>query len=213
MINEIISFIRTTFRNNGTFFIVGGASRDFLLKREPHDYDIATSLTPTDLRSYLPQSDFTFANHGTVNHKYNNNRITFQTMRKEGEYIDYRHPSKIEFIDDYIVDSRRRDFTINSIYLGMDGIIYDPQEGIKDIRCHQIRMIGDPYIRLKEDPLRIIRAYRFKFLLNFEIDALLEQALIECVPLIARINPSKVKEEISKCPTESQKVILDYIKI
>lgn len=208
MLPEIISFVKKTFKDSGEFYVVGGASRDFILKREPHDYDVATTLTPDQIKAFVPEADFTFSHLGTVNLKYKNENITFQTMRTESNYDDRRHPKKVEFIKDYIQDSYRRDFTINAIYLGMDGVIYDPQEGIADIRAKQLRMIGDPDTRLREDPLRIIRAYRFKYLLDFDFEPALLQSLIENRVLISQINPQKVQEEINKSSPEYR----DFIK-
>ena len=179
MFEDIFKFINNTFPY-GEFYIVGGATRDFLLKKQDiHDIDIATSLTSAEIKEYLKDANYRFENLGIVNYSLYKYHITFATMRKENDYLDFRHPSKIEFITSPLIDSYRRDFTINAIYFDKNGNIFDPQNGVLDLNNHLIRIIGNPQTRIKEDPLRIIRAYRFKNDLNFEIESTLFKAICD----------------------------------
>lgn len=212
--NDILAFLRKTFKGVGSFYLVGGAVRDALLDKDFTDIDIATSLRPEEIKAYLPEADYTFLKSGTVNYKYMGYSITFATMREEGEYLDYRHPSSITFIDDYLNDSKRRDFTINAIYISSSSQILDPQGGLLSLKKKEIKMIGDPDIRLKEDPLRIIRALRFEIELDFDLDKDLRHAIKRNIKLLEKINPQKIKAEIEKLEPYNQErlktALLDY---
>lgn len=193
---------------NATLFMVGGSSRDFLLKRDFNDFDFATSLTPDEMRASklneVDKIDFAFIKYGTVNLKYMGYQITLASFRKEGNYLDGRHPSSLEFIKDPYIDSCRRDFTINAIYLDSSFKPFDPQGGLKDLNEKTIRMIGDIPTRLMEDPLRMIRAYRFSLELGFKIEDNLSKFISSHLDLIQRLRPAKVAQEINKINKSQQ---------
>jgi len=123
------------------------------------------------------------------------------------------HPSKIEFITSPLIDSYRRDFTINAIYFDKNGNIFDPQNGVLDLNNHLIRIIGNPQTRIKEDPLRIIRAYRFKNDLNFEIESTLFKAICDNKKEIQKLSKGKIEEEKHKCKIPFSKDILIFLNI
>lgn len=213
MFEDIFKFINNTFPY-GEFYIVGGATRDFLLKKQDiHDIDIATSLTSAEIKEYLKDANYRFENLGIVNYSLYKYHITFATMRKENDYLDFRHPSKIEFITSPLIDSYRRDFTINAIYFDKNGNIFDPQNGVLDLNNHLIRIIGNPQTRIKEDPLRIIRAYRFKNDLNFEIESTLFKAICDNKIEIQKLSKGKIEEEKHKCKIPFSKDILIFLNI
>ena len=151
-----------------------------------------------------------FAKYGIVNIFLDNNEFTLASLRKESNYDDHRHPSIIEFVDSYIEDSYRRDFTINAIYMNSKKDILDPQEGVIDINNKVLKSIGNPKTRFEEDPLRILRAIRFKNIYNLKYEENLHKAIIENFNLIKELNPLKVKEELSKFNKDS---LLEYEKI
>ena len=187
------------FRSHGyPLFMVGGTSRDLLLGQEPSDFDFVTSATPEQERSFLPDADYSFAKFGSIKFKEEGKEINVTTFREEGEYKDFRHPSYIRFISSPEEDSKRRDFTINALYLDGEGNVLDFHGGLKDLREKKIRFIGNPDVRIQEDPLRILRAERFAKRLGFTLEEETDKAIKKLRPLLAKLNPLKVKQEMEK---------------
>lgn len=189
-------------------YLVGGAVRDFLLDKPILDIDVTSDATPKDIEGFLPNADYTFSSFGSVKIKYEGATFELTTLREECSYIDSRHPNKINFVKDINIDYKRRDFTINAIYMDEDLNVIDPANGEKDLQNRIIKMIGDPDVRLNEDPLRILRAIRFSLDYGFRIDKELKQSLIKNASLLEKLNPQKIREEISKI--HSLKQAVDY---
>lgn len=152
-------------------YLVGGAVRDMLMEKEPHDWDVTTDATPEQVMSIFRKVIPTGIAHGTVTVHFMKNEIEVTTFRTESDYSDGRHPDKVEYTGNIEEDLSRRDFTINAIasYLG-DGTITDPFHGRDDIRRKVIRTVGNPLERFSEDGLRPVRAVRFSAQLGFEIE-------------------------------------------
>ncbi len=194
-------------------YLVGGFVRDTLLKRPSFDLDFTTDKEPDQVHSLFPQSLY-FAKYGTTSFKIEDRNITIATLRKEGDYQDFRHPKKVEFVKSVQEDYLRRDFTINALYVDEDGQILDPSSyGLVDIKEKRLRLIGDALTRFKEDPLRILRATRFKYELDFSFDAELLNALNTTIDLISFLNVNKIKEEVSKCPLSMQKKMIEELHL
>ena len=183
--------------------MVGGATRDYLLDRPILDYDFVTDATPDEMKTFLLDADFTFAKFGTVRIKVNRVKVDITTLRIEDEYVDYRHPSKVVFTKDIKKDYVRRDFTINAIYMDEEYNIIDYCGGLNDLNNKLIRFIGDPDKRIKEDPLRIIRAERFEKKLGFKIEDETFKAIERNRHLIEELNPQKVQAELKKMENDS----------
>ncbi len=183
-------------------FMVGGTSRDFLLKREITDFDFATDATPTEMKVFLPDANYRFSEFGTVSFKKSGRLIEVTTLRKEGQYFDFRHPGDITFVRDPRLDYVRRDFTINALYIDEQYKVFDFTNGQADLEAKLIRMIGDPWARFNEDPLRIIRALRFRVKLDFSFEKSLEEAIYDNAYLVKNLNPQKILAERSKVPAE-----------
>ena len=199
MNKEIFSNLAKLFNDNGyRLFVIGGTTRDYLLNKEVYDYDFVSDATPEEMKVFLPDANYTFAKFGSVRVKVNDVHVDITTLREEGEYLDNRHPSKICYIKDIYKDYVRRDFTINAIYMDEKFNIIDPSNGVKDLKNGIIRFIGDPEKRIKEDPLRILRAERFSKKLNFVIEPKSLEAIEKYRYLLDKINPEKIKEEIRK---------------
>lgn len=194
---------------NEKTYLVGGYLRDALLNKKSNDLDFVTSLKPEVLKNILPY-EISFIKTGNFSFKIDDYKITVTTMRKEGDYKDFRHPSYIEFISDYKEDFKRRDFTINALYMDKNYNLLDNLTCIDDILNKKLKMIGDPDIRLKEDPLRIIRAYRFIYELNLIVDDKLNKSLIRNKKYISHLKREKVIEEIKK--SSYQKKIIEALK-
>lgn len=199
MNKEIFLTLAKLFNKNGyRLYMIGGTTRDFLLKKEVLDYDFVTDATPDEMKEFLPDANYHFAKFGTIRIKVEGVHVDITTLRKEGKYVDFRHPKEISFTKDINEDYVRRDFTINAIYMDEDFKIIDPSNGVKDLNDGIIRFIGDPETRIKEDPLRILRAERFETKLNFKIEDSSYAAMKKYRYLLDKINPDKINEEMRK---------------
>ena len=166
--NELIH----TLQNNGhSAYIVGGCVRDSILGRTPHDYDICTSATPSEMLEIFKDKKIieTGLQHGTVTVVVNGKPYEITTYRIDGIYSDNRRPDTVTFTDKLVEDLRRRDFTINAMaYNDEEGLI-DPFNGMEDIKYKKISCVGCAEDRFREDALRILRAIRFAAQLEFAI--------------------------------------------
>lgn len=171
-IPDILKKMNEIFAQHGyKAYLVGGAVRDMLMGKEPHDWDVTTDATPEQVMSIFRKVIPTGIAHGTVTVHFMKNEIEVTTFRTESDYSDGRHPDKVEYTGNIEEDLSRRDFTINAIasYLG-DGTITDPFHGRDDIKRKVIRTVGNPLERFSEDGLRPVRAVRFSAQLGFEIE-------------------------------------------
>ncbi len=197
-INEY-DILKKIYKENGfSLYIIGGTSRDLLLGKECHDFDFVTDATPEEEKFFLPEANYRFAKYGSIHLKVNNKMIDVTTLREEGDYLDHRHPGKISFVKELSLDYKRRDFTINAIYLDENYKIIDFCGGISDLENKLIRFIGDPKKRIEEDPLRICRAERFANKLGFSIEKDTLDAINEKRYLLKELNPDKLIEEEKK---------------
>lgn len=198
-VDEVFEFYKKLFNeNNFNLYMIGSASRDYLLNKEIKDYDLVTNATPDDMKKFIHDGNYIFEKYGCVKTKYNNKNIDITTLRKEQNYNDYRHPGVIIFTNSLKEDSKRRDFTINALYIDENYNVIDFYNGLNDLKNKMLRIIGDPEVRIKEDPLRILRAYRFSIIYDLEIDKSTKDALINNVNLIKNLNKDKIKEELNK---------------
>jgi poly(A) polymerase len=147
---------------------VGGCVRKFINNEIIDDIDIATILSPEELKEKLKDTEFktvdTGLEHGSLTIICNSNKFEVTTLRKDIK-TDGRH-AEIEYTNDWEQDSTRRDFSINAIYMDQSGKLFDPQNGINDLKEKKIKFIGDPLKRIEEDYLRIIRFIRFSIHYN-----------------------------------------------
>ena len=179
-------------------YIAGGAVRDLIMGKTPHDYDIATAARPQDVKRIFSRTVDTGIKHGTITVIYNKTGYEVTTFRHEGAYNDSRHPSEVSFITDPREDCLRRDFTINAM-------LYDPGSGVKDffggmgdINDRIIRCVGDPEKRFTEDALRMLRAVRFKAVLDFSIEPDTERAIRKYAVLIKKVSSERILGELNK---------------
>ena len=198
------------FNNHGfKLFLVGGAVRDFLMNLPLKDIDLVTDATPDEMEKFLIDADFTFKKYGFVKLNFEGNLFDVTTLRKESEYDDFRHPSKIKFVKDLKDDVVRRDFTCNGLYMDENFKIYDYVNGQEDIKNKIIKTIGNADKRIKEDPLRIIRAIRFSLTYKFEIDRELYEAILKHKGDLSLLNPSKINEDLKKIKNAKKDEIIN----
>ncbi len=179
-------------------YVVGGTARDLLLNRPYLDEDFATSATPDEEKAFLPEASYAFARFGTVSLRLLGRQVEITTLREEEGYADFRHPGNVRFVKDPRLDYVRRDFTINALYLDEAYRLLDYCHGREDLEAHLIRFIGDPDARIREDPLRLIRAERFASTLGFALESQTAAAIARNRPLLKHLNPEKIKEEARK---------------
>jgi poly(A) polymerase len=179
-------------------FWVGGSVRDFLLGREPGDYDIATNAVPDEIERLFPKTIAVGRKFGVMIVVEGGEQFQVATFRAESDYKDGRHPSQVAFGDPQ-ADATRRDFTIN-------GLFYDPVKqtlrdwvgGEADLKARVIRTIGKPEERFAEDHLRLLRAVRFAAQLGFEIEPATFAAIRALAPQIKSISAERVRDELVK---------------
>ncbi len=194
----VFDHFKKIFNENGyRLYMIGSSSRDYLLGNKIRDYDFVSDATPLEISKFLEVSK-AFIKYGVCQTKYNDIKIDLVTLRKESEYKDSRHPSKIEFIKDINIDYLRRDFTINAIYIDENYNIIDPSNGFNDLKNRYLRFIKDPLISINEDPLRILRCYRFIKEYNLNIDENVLKLLKDNEYLLEKLNKDKIKEEERK---------------
>ena len=142
---------------------VGGCVRKSLCGESVDDIDLATSLDPHEVKRRLAKGDInvidTGISHGTVTAILNQKKFEITTLRKDVS-TDGRH-ANVQFTSNWEQDAKRRDFTINAIYADIEGRIFDPLDGISDLKKGKIKFIGAPEERIQEDYLRILRYFRF----------------------------------------------------
>ena len=208
---NIISTVKrleSLFNKRGfSLYFVGGSVRDYLLFKDFFDIDLVTEATPEDMKNILKDADFTFSKFGFVKAHFNGLSFDITTLRVEEEYSDLRHPKTIRFTNKLEEDCKRRDFTINGLYMDTNLKVYDYVNGVNDINNKIIKMIGDPVVRFKEDPLRIIRALRFSLTYKFSIDEQIISAIRQCSGLLESLNPEKIKQDMKKIRNSSIKEI------
>lgn len=198
-ISLFLTLAKTYEEHGHKLYMVGGATRDYLLGRAFEDFDLVTDALPEEsLRFLLEGVDKTFMRFGVLKYHGPLGKCDIATLREEGPYLDHRHPSYVRFVKDPHLDSKRRDFTVNALYLTPEKKVLDYHKGLEDLKKKEIRFIGDPSLRIKEDPLRICRAERFAESLGFSLEEKTLEAVNALRPLLSELNPAKIAEERHK---------------
>ena len=179
---------------------VGGCVRKHLINDKVDDIDIATILSTKEIEEKFKDTNFkvikTGITHGTVTLVSKKFKLELTTLRKDVE-TDGRH-AEVEYISDWQLDSERRDFTINAIYLDINGNIFDPQMGTIDLKNNNVKFIGDPQKRIEEDYLRIIRFIRFKIMYNSKVEPTTNDAVKQNLNGIKKISKERILTELYK---------------
>jgi poly(A) polymerase len=212
-----ISIIQTLRQQSFQAYLVGGCVRDLLLKREPADYDIATSATPEQVMDIFPDTYAVGAQFGVVlvplpeeqrasggeNILQKTDAVEVATFRSDLGYSDGRRPDEVRFSQDPREDVARRDFTINGMLLDpITGELLDFVGGREDLDAGIIRTIGDPARRFAEDKLRMLRAVRFAARFEYAIEPETLAAIQHLAPEIQVVSRERVRDELTKMLTE-----------
>lgn len=206
MPKDVLFILNKLLENGFEAYIVGGCVRDKLLSIEPHDYDITTSAKPKEIKEVFSDCKTILVGEefGTVGILLNKVLYEVTTFRIDGNYINNRKPEKVIFSDNLKEDLKRRDFTINAMAMDIDGKLYDPFDGKKDLQEKIIRAVGDPNERIKEDALRMMRAIRFAGRFDFYIEENLFDAIGQNASLLKKIAPERIFDEFSKMITSEK---------
>jgi len=189
-------------------YLVGGAVRDTLLSRDVKDWDFATSALPDEIeaavRKFGAKPYLIGKRFGTIGFKFpfdgsirGFKYIEITTFRAE-EYVEGSRKPSVRFSEDIIEDLSRRDFTINAIAMNSHGKLYDPFNGREDCTSEIIRAVGNPTIRFKEDPLRILRAIRFAAKYDFQIEVQTHKKLSEKRVSLLSVSKERWADELDK---------------
>ncbi|WP_265034327.1 MULTISPECIES: CCA tRNA nucleotidyltransferase [unclassified Wolbachia] len=181
--------------------LVGGCVRDSILQRDVHDIDLATNLLPDQVMKALKLRNIktipTGLKHGTITAVLNQRSFEITTLRHDVK-CDGRH-AKVEFTNNWQADASRRDFTFNALYADKHGHIYDYFGGIEDLKARRLNFIGNAEDRIKEDYLRILRAFRFHA--KICVGDLSDEILSVCKKhshMIQNLSGERIRDEILK---------------
>ena len=213
-----ISIIKTLHQQGFQAYLAGGCVRDFLLQREPADYDVATGATPAQVMEIFPDTYALGAQFGVVlvpqpeeqwadggENAMLKAAVEVATFRSDLGYSDGRRPDEVRFSQDPRDDVARRDFTINGMLLDpVSGEVLDFVGGRKDLEAGIIRAIGEPELRFAEDKLRMLRAVRFAARFEYEVEARTLAAIQHLAHEIHIVSRERVRDELTKMLTEGR---------
>jgi poly(A) polymerase len=208
MREEIITKLAQAFARHGKeLYLVGGTVRDELLGRDSHDIDCATNALPDEIKAIAQETNPLHIvpigeKFGTIQLHYATDAeplvVEITTYRGERYTPGSRHPD-VQFTTSLIEDLRRRDFTINAIAKNpLTGEIIDPFDGQYDLFYWTIRAVENPMQRFEDDPLRLLRAVRFAFQLNFGIEKETGDAIVAQAKSITTISWERIRDELVK---------------
>ena len=199
-VDKIFKSITDSSENNEVRY-VGGCIRKILNKQEVDDIDLATNIEPSKVLEILKKNNIDFyesgIEHGTVTARIDNFTFEITSLRKDIS-TDGRH-AKVQFSNSWYEDASRRDFTFNSIYADLNGNLYDPFNGKKDLEAGEVKFIGDAETRIKEDYLRILRYIRFflNYSKNDHSDEI-QKIIRQNINGVAQISPDRLLNELKK---------------
>ena len=198
---NVLKVLYRLHRSGYRAYLCGGSVRDLLMMRTPKDFDIATDAHPAEIRRL-------FRNSRIIGRRFRLAHVIFQdmivevsTFRREPERGTDEN-AELLITDDNtfgspLQDARRRDFTINALFYNIaDFSVIDYVGGLDDLNQKRVRVIGDPDIRFREDPVRMMRAIEFAARLGFEIEHDTYQAILRHRTEILKASPPRVAEEI-----------------
>lgn len=187
-------------------FVVGGAVRDLLLDRDPKDFDIATSATPEQVKRVCRRSRIIGRRFQIVHVMVGQELIevtTFRTLHDDDSATDaHGRVLRDNTFGSQSDDAARRDFTVNALYYDpYDETIHDYHHGYADLKAGKLCMIGDPEVRYREDPVRMLRAVRLGAKLGLEIDTQTRKPIRSMAPLLDHVPPARLFDEMLKLLT------------
>ena len=187
--------------NNCQIRFIGGCVRKALSNENIDDIDLAVDLTPEEVKLILKNNNIKFfetgIEHGTITAKINNEKLEITSLRRDIK--SYGRHADVEFTKKWYEDAARRDFSINCIYADLEGNLYDPFEGKKDLKNGKVKFIGNVENRIREDYLRVLRYIRF-FLdySNQPHDLDIQKKILKNISGINKISKERLLNELEK---------------
>lgn len=188
-------------------YLVGGSVRDLLLGGKPKDFDIATNARPEKVRQLFKNCRL-IGRRFRLAHVFFGREIievaTFRTSHPEEEHPDARRSETGLLVRDNVYgsledDAWRRDFSVNALYYNIaDFSVVDYTRGMPDLKNRIIRLLGDPELRYREDPVRMLRAIRFAAKLNFTLDEATEAPIAKMKSLLSHVPSARLFDEVLK---------------
>lgn len=192
--NVVENVLDKILQNGFEAYLVGGFVRDALLYRKTNDVDIATNALPKDLiRIFGPSKRE--VEYGSYHLKVDDYTFDITTYRKEIRYENGKL-EEILYSNNMVEDAKRRDFTINALYMNKNEEVIDYYNGQEDLKLKKLKMIGNPMVRLKEDPVRILRAVRFAAMYSFSLDKKLKEAILKNKKELEHVPIVKIRKEL-----------------
>ena len=180
---------------------VGGCVRKIINQEEVDDIDLATNIEPKKVIEILKKDNIEFhetgVEHGTITARINRQKFEITSLREDIS-TDGRH-AKVKFSDNWHQDASRRDFTFNSIYADLNGNLFDPFNGKKDLEIGEVKFIGEADKRIKEDYLRILRYVRF--FLNYskiKHNSEIKKTIRQNINGLSKISSDRLLDELRK---------------
>jgi poly(A) polymerase len=193
---DALAVVRRLRESGHVAYFAGGCVRDLLLQQPPKDFDVATDAPPKRVRELFSNTQAIGAAFGVILVRHRGSQIEVATFRADGQYPDGRHPEQVRFTTAQ-EDARRRDFTINGLFLDpLSDQVIDYVGGREDLKAGVIRAIGNPAQRFEEDSLRLLRAVRFAARLGFIVEPATAAAIIAHAPQLKRVSPERIGEEL-----------------
>ncbi len=203
---DALAVVRTLRDAGHVAYFAGGCVRDELLGLTPSDYDVATDAPPQRIAGLFRRTQMVGAAFGVVLVRQGKSAVETATFRTDGAYADGRRPDAVRFAT-AAEDARRRDFTINGLFLDpLDGSVIDHVGGRADLAARRLRAIGAADERFAEDHLRLLRAVRFAARFGLEVEPQTDAALRRHAGRLARISPERVAEELRRMLTPPTRV-------
>jgi len=203
----VLEFFDVFGKKDFELYLIGGAVRDILLTKEPKEFDLTTNAVPEEILKLTKNREPFYENKfGTVmvpvETKDQEKQVyEITTYRSEKDYSDFRHPDKVVWGKSLKEDVKRRDFTINTLAIGMSEgelKLIDWVGGLKDFENGVIRAVGEANKRFGEDALRMMRAIRFAAVLGFHIEIATLKALSIQAPLLKNVSQERIRDELFK---------------
>lgn len=193
-----VGIVRTLEKAGHEAYLVGGCVRDLVMRREPKDYDVATSARPDQVAKLFRRTIPVGAQFGVQIVMIGKTPYEVATFRTDQEYKDGRHPEGVLFSNPK-EDALRRDFTVNGLFYNpVKKKVIDYVGGREDLKRKLVRAIGDPAKRFAEDKLRMLRAVRFAATLGFKLDPATFKAVQSAAGQITEVSPERIRDELVK---------------
>ncbi|HEX8410937.1 MAG TPA: polynucleotide adenylyltransferase PcnB [Thermoanaerobaculia bacterium] len=210
---NVLKVLYRLHRSGYRAYLCGGSVRDLLMNRTPKDFDVATDAHPAEVRRLFRNSRIIGRRVRLVHIIFQDQVVEVATFRREPDRgvavpVVSDDPAVLPESEDFLItddntfgsplqDAKRRDFTINALFYNIsDFSVIDYVGGLEDLREGRVRVIGDPDLRFREDPVRMMRAIEFASRLGFEIEEATYQGILRHRADILKASPPRVSEEI-----------------